>query len=475
MHAGDLHAPDLGDHLNTLMQRVPRAALAEAVARAKADCLRAGVWFEKDGERYAVPFAMRPGLMDLMNRGYVHHAAWQVRLGLRRLARLRREDPAVARVLPVSDIEQDWLDRYRRDNLANRLRERAFCRLDALGHFDGTGWRTTLRFVEANVAGVGGLTYTPAVERALLDHIVPLLTDLDPELFVEVSGDPRALLLADLVDHARLMGATGRVMIAFVDDFGLYALGGELGRLAEWACTQGVDAVYVDVKHLEAAPNGDVFASGRRIDVVYRFLELSELSTLEAEGADLRGLRAAFARGIVVPSVVGDLEHKSLFEVLTSARFAGHFTPAQLRVFADHVLWTRLLDERRTETPSGEEVDLVPWARRSRTSLVVKPNRGFAGQGIVLGPQCDEAAWQRAIDEAMAVPGTCVVQALAAPERADFAEVADDGSVRIAPKYTAGGFFPGLQGLGVFGRYSDSAIVNVSRGGGILPFLSNVL
>lgn len=407
-----------GGHLNDLFARLPRDRLRALSRRLTGGALERGVWIEVDGAKRALPFALRPRLLDLRGRGYVHHVTWQLRMALRRLSRVLRDDPRAREILPLGADERRWIAQYARPGGApgSARGERIFCRLDALGRFDGPGWPETLRFVEPNVVGVGGMRYITAAESLVLETLGPLLEDLDDELAFDRNTDPRELLLEELLDHARALGVRSPPVLAFVDDKTLYRHGGELGQIVPWAVGRGLDAIYADPRELRLARDGRVVAQGRAVDVVYRNLEIRDLAELEAKGEDLSGMRAAFAAGIVVPTAGGDLEHKSTFDVLTDDRFRDHFTDAMQQVIDRHVLWTRLLFERRTGGPDRGLVDLVPWARRHRARLVLKPNRASGGEGVILGETVDDAAWARALERALEAPGSHVVQERAPPE-----------------------------------------------------------
>ena len=465
---------DHGAHLVDLLRRVPADDLVRRAAAAAEAAFAGGVWMEVDRRRAPITVALRPRTLDLATRGYVHHVTWQVRMGLRRLASLRERHPMIAAALPLADEEAAWIARYQRAD-GHGPGERVFCRLDALARFDGPGWRSTLHFIEPNVVGIGGMSYAPVAERALLDHIVPALQELDPDLTLEPNHDPRDLLLDELLDHARLLGVDHPPTLAFVDDKDLYTLGGEFGRLVAHFRAHGVDALYVDPRELELAGDGTILAEGRPVDVIFRFLEIRELIAMEAAGHDLRALHAAFQAGRVVPSVAGDIEHKSTFEVLSDPDLNHVFTDEQRAVFREHVLWTRLFDHRWATAADGTTVDLVDHARRGRERLVLKPNRTFGGKGVVVGPAVDPPTWEAALDAALAEPRSHVLQALA-PLRAEPTPRLDPttGALDFRPCFSAVGFYPGRRGLGVFGRFASDEVVNIFAGGGVTPFLVNV-
>jgi uncharacterized circularly permuted ATP-grasp superfamily protein len=122
--------------------------------------------------------------------------------------------------------------------------------------------------------------------------------------------------------------------------------------------------------------------------------------------------------------------------------------------------------ERRTEGPAGAEVDLVPFLRRGRESLALKPNRECGGEGVMLGPYLDARAWDRAVDRALAAPGDWVVQAFHPGSMKPFTRVHGRRRVTVRAFYTFG-VIATQHEVGVVGRACVRPIVNVSAGGGM--------
>jgi uncharacterized circularly permuted ATP-grasp superfamily protein len=124
-------------------------------------------------------------------------------------------------------------------------------------------------------------------------------------------------------------------------------------------------------------------------------------------------------------------------------------------------LWTRLVRETGTEGPSGKIVDLVPWALAHRASLVLKPNLLCGGEGVTLGPRLSAKQWERAVRRAVRQPGLWVLQKFHRASRFAFRGVGE--------RFITCGVIsrPGV--ISALGRASLDPVVNVSRGGGLVP------
>lgn len=464
--------PRWGEALNDLALALGAARFEELHTAASEEAFARGVWWELDGVKAHIPLMLRPRMIEAGQRDYVHEVSWQIRTGLERVAWLAAMDARAAAVLPLSADERPWFELVR----PRRGGASAFCRLDGLIGLDGPDWRRSLKFVETNVIGSGGMTYSPVLEQIVSELVIPRLTSGQPPCRIERNADPRHLLLAELLEHARARGLSHPPTIAYVDDKSLYSLGGELGRQAPYVHSLGIETIYADPRELELGPRGEITAGGRRIDLCFRFVSVADLAKIERSHGRLDAMRAAFARDMVLPTIGGDLEHKSTFELLTDPLYRSAFDRAQLRAFDDHVLWTRLIHERRTTDPAGREVDLLPYAAQNQQELVIKPNRLDGGEGVVIGACCDQASWLQALHEAAMLPRSHVVQLAAAAVAERFPLLRDTAAA--APRelglealYTTTGFFPGRSGLGIFGRYAQSRVVNICQGGGIVPFL----
>jgi len=112
-----------------------------------------------------------------------------------------------------------------------------------------------------------------------------------------------------------------------------------------------------------------------------------DLLELEGEGVDVEPMRVLLRENRVISSIAADLDQKACWEVLTDPRLCQqYFTPEDRQLFQRHILWTRVLSDRRTVLPDGRQGNLLEYARSSHEALVLKPNRSYGGDGIVILP-----------------------------------------------------------------------------------------
>jgi uncharacterized circularly permuted ATP-grasp superfamily protein len=275
-------------------------------------------------------------------------------------------------------------------------------------------------------------------------------------------------LLQDLLEH---LEATGRRdgQIVLVDP--KYATDGpdEPEALAAYYRERhGLSVLHADVSELQARGD-DVFYRDARVDLAYRDASVLDLMDFADEGVDIGPMRLLLRQNRVVSSITAELDQKSCFEVFTDPELAErYFTAEERQVLRRHVLWTRIVSERRTPSPAGERVDLLEYARRERELLVLKPNRSYGGEGVVVGPAATEAEWISALDQALRDDrDRWVVQQIASIPVKTFHVLDDDDRLHVEPFYIVMGFAPTRYGVAIVTRASQRPVVNVAQRGGM--------
>src|SRR5262249_14935219 len=148
---------------------------------------------------------------------------------------------------------------------------------------------------------------------------------------------------------------------------------------------------------------GEVYYDGVPIDLAYRNYAVYDLIALERQGVNVEPMRTLFRQNRIISSIMAELDQKSCFEVLSDPQFTQkYFNGDERQVFRRHILWTRLLADRRTLLPDGQTGDLLPYVRAEQESLVLKPNRSYGGEGVLIGHVLSEADWNAAVEKALA-------------------------------------------------------------------------
>ncbi|MBI3961355.1 MAG: hypothetical protein HY335_01280 [Deinococcus sp.] len=459
----------LESRVRKIFYALPPALVVEMVQRMVQEAFTRKVIYLRAGQVEAVHVFLRPTCIMPDQLAYLHFVSLTINNALKRLPDLYIQDFVVREVVPLTPPEEKWLwDSW---GPSQREHNPVFGRLDAMVDFTSPMWKDSLRFIEPNLCGVGGLHLTPTCEQMLAEVVLPVIQSYEPGLQLEVGQDLRELFIQEVLDHLESINWPGR-NVCFIEP--KYAGDGpdEQASLAEYYRQRyGLTTLHADPSELYMK-KGEVWCEDSLVDVAYRDYEVRDLIALEAKGVDIRPMRTLLKQNRMISSLAGDFDHKSCWEILTDPQFTQkYFNAEERQVFRRHVLWTRLLTDRRTTLPDGEIVELLDYTRKNQEELVLKPNRSYGGDRVLIGPSVSQAAWEEAIQNAVRGEDQWVVQRLAPISVNEFPVVADDGSVHIEPFYTVMGFAPTKYGLAVIGRASQKQVVNVAQRGGICSVL----
>jgi hypothetical protein len=455
----------LASRVRRAFHRLPEADLIQLMERIRTESKRRGLLYFRDGEPDVVRVLPCPITVLPDQLAYIHYVSQTILSALKRLPELYMQDFAVRAVLQLTPEEDRWL--WECWGPSQRENNPVFGRLDAMVDFISPMWKDSLRFVEPNLSGIGGLHLVPTAERILEDLMVPALRRHDPELQLKLGPDIRDLLMQEVLDHGQAIGRPA-AHVCFVEP--KYAGSGpdEQEALAQFYHDRyGMKVMHADPKELSLRGD-EVYYEGAPVDIAYRDYAVSDLIALQKEGADVEPMRALFKQNRIVSSIAAEMDQKSCWEILSDPQFTQkYFTADERQVFRRHIPWTRILSDRRTLLPEGQTGELLEYVRRDRELLVLKPNRAYGGEGVKIGPALTPAEWDAALDRALGDTERWVVQQLASIPVSEFAVQGPHGKVSDEPFYTVMGFAPSKYGMSILGRASQKQVVNVAQRGGL--------
>ncbi len=473
-----LRGLSLDSRVRQIFYSIPHATLRELTERMNEVALERSFTYMREGVVEPVRLFLRPTGVMPDQLAYLHFVTLTLINALKRLPDLYIQDFAVRAIVPLTPPEEKWLwDTW---GPSQREANPVLGRLDATIDFTSAMWKDTLRFVEPNLSGVGGLHLIPTGEQMLADVVLPIMQQYAPDLHMEPGQDLREMFIQEIFDHLDAIGHRGK-NLCFVEP--KYADDGpvEQAALARYYHDRhDLTVLHADPAELHLK-NGQVYYADQVVDMAYRDYEVRDLLDLEHdEGVNIGPLRALFKQNRIMSSMVGEFDHKSCWEILTDPNFTQkYFNAEERQVFRRHVLWTRVLSERRTTLSNGETVDLLDYARKERDQLVIKPNRSYGGDRVLIGPAVTQGEWEAAIEQAVSgdehgderVTDTYVVQRLANLPVSEFPLISPEGEVSIEPFYTVMGLAPTKYGVAILGRASQKMVVNVAQRGGLCGVL----
>src|SRR5580704_8430155 len=165
----------LASRVRKAFYKIPEGQLVELLQRLREESFRRHLIYMRDGELDTVPLFACPmtALPDQLS--YIHFVTLTIQNALKRLPELYMQDFAVRELLRISPEEEAWLgDCW---GPSQRDHNPIFGRLDAMVDFISPMWKDSLRFVEPNLSGIGGLHLVPTAERIVADVVVPVLNE----------------------------------------------------------------------------------------------------------------------------------------------------------------------------------------------------------------------------------------------------------------------------------------------------------
>lgn len=321
-------------------------------------------------------------------------------------------------------------------------------------------------FVELNGESPAGIAYADAAYDIF--SALPVMRRFSERYNVRPLYGRHLMLETLLRAYQEFLGHTPEraAHIAIVDLKDLPTMK-EFELFQEYFESEGYPSVICSPQELEFK-DGKLRAGAFEIDIVYKRLLVNEYLPIMKDYPAL--LDAYRARAIcMVNSFRSKLVHKkALFAVLTNERYAYLFTEEERAAIRAHVPWTRKVRAEQTKH-YDEETDLLKFTARTRNQLVLKPNDDYGGHGIYIGWNTDDAAWNDAIQFALA-NGDYLVQERVPTARETFPALKSDGSIEFAEQLVDLDplLFYGKVGS-AFTRLSFTELANVTSGGGMVP------
>lgn len=314
-----------------------------------------------------------------------------------------------------------------------------------------------LRLVEFNVGGnVGGWDIGLAAGRRMDD---PVLRDFCSrhELVLDDPG-------AAMVDALHRVSPRPDPVVAVVCSEARVRPGTPLfTAMTGWLGQLGLRAVAAHHRQLAISDSG-VAVDGLTVDVVYRMWGLSDIRADPTVGMLHRQVARAARRGRVGlhSPLSSELAcSKGALGLLSEAADDGRLNPVDAALVARTVPWTRRTGARWS-TRDGQRIDLVAHARERREGLVLKPELGLGGTGVLIGAESTPGEWSLALDGAQ--HGGFVVQERVQERLLDVPR--QDGSPATA-RVVLGALCAQGRYAGCLARAAspgDGGVVNTTRG-----------
>jgi len=319
---------------------------------------------------------------------------------------------------------------------------------------------------EWNLGSPGGWDYqrvTQIIGKAVWERInkicpIEVKLDFDHPLLFPVTG-----FVDMLVEAHRSREGKNQGLIAVVAEEETLEDVTENKNLARHLnAMDGISSALMAPQSLELN-GGRVCWQGQPVSVIFMDFNTDVLLKLHRRHNLSPLLQAVREHRVINPRGTEPINVKSMYEIITGP--APHQFHAEI---VQRTPWTRQFYPRRTNGPGGEAIDdLVDWTRMHWENLVLKPERGYSGKGVLVGKinsNADDAVSQ-ALKEGHYIVQEKIPLALWAEE----IPTVEEKHITLERYQTDFRCLLGPNGLfGFLGRYGGVP-TNVGSGGGVQP------
>lgn len=406
------------------------------------------------GEGGILPVTLSPMFLKQDSLKRIAQVAETLDRVLDKAIHLYFEDDYVKSYFPYPDIPLEWIHwdyRYSKPTVLNRH--------DAL--YDGK----TLKFIEFNTDNPGGRGWLDTYEDLLRRS--PLYKELIAQ-YAQVSDRPmlHALKESLLKCYREWGGTKERPRVALVS-FKQFLLGSDSEIVRDYLIEHGIEANFVDPREFEYR-NGKLYSGNVPFDIVNMCLRFTFFKRFPREMKDFMNALQDGAVCMVNNFRAALGSQKEMLSFLSNEENHHYFTPEEAACIKEYIPWTRKMDETITISKEGQDISLFNYVIKHREELVLKPTWAAGGYEVYVGKFTDRDKWNDAVENAMGCPWWVVQEAVEIPEY-EFPVIKDNKVVLEKKNLNLNPYVFDGKYAGCLGRISESKVINVSAGGGIIP------
>ncbi|MFC1853229.1 hypothetical protein ACFL27_23775 [candidate division CSSED10-310 bacterium] len=320
----------------------------------------------------------------------------------------------------------------------------------------------SFKFIEFNCDSPGGPYWADVLNDELWDS--PVIKELRKLFWFHrdyfVPQTHQTLLQA----YREFGGKKEKPFIAIVAGGGVTLE--EFKAIAAWLNERGYPSEYSEPDWLEYDGENLKTQSGKTVDIIYRRGWIVDWT---GRMDRIKPLIKAYKdkKVCVVNSprtILG--ANKSLMAVIQRDDIMKIFTAAEKKVIHDHLPWTRIVEPGKT-TYHGKEYDLYDLLRTQKDTLVLKPYDMLGGKGVYVGIALNQNEWEQGIEQT--TKQKYVAQEYVPAPEEKFPVITDQSLDFMIKKVNVNFYAYHGRHAGGMVRTSDSAVINISAGGGLTP------
>ncbi len=330
-----------------------------------------------------------------------------------------------------------------------------FARFDAL--LEGE----SLKLIEFNTDSPAGTAYTDQLEEVLFSE--PALQGFFKEYQFTFQSRVQSILNA-LLGAYEEFGGFETPQIAIVD-WKHVKTTAEYEYLKSFFESKGYKTTIADPRELKYK-GGKLYHKNFRVDLLYRRVIFDELLERLDEVPDM--LKAYKDRAVCMVNPLRSrlAGRKAVLSILTNPEYDHFFTENENKIKRDYIPWTRRLVDAE-DFYGRKKIYLIDFLKDEKETLVLKPAAAFGGRDVTIGRETTDQDWNAAIDKAL--KGDWVVQEFVNIPIMTVPAVINQKLDFAYKKYNFNMLVCGGKYAGSFVRLSDESMINVAKGGGLIP------
>jgi hypothetical protein len=402
-----------------------------------------------------MPTLMKPVFISPRQAEIIQHTVDVICGALGKFIKLYLRNEEVRRIMNFSGQENELLSID--PGYSTPL---VLARLDAF--MDGDN----IRFLEFNCDSPAGIAYADIMEEGFreLFRNYTFLNDWDITYFHR-----QKLLLDALIGCYREFqaghpGLPDRPTIAIVDWEGL-STSSEFELLKTFFEEKGFPTIITSPQKITIT--GDrIIVNGNEIHLIYRRVITRELlEKLDEVGEYVAAIKGGYAC-VCNPFQSYIVGNKKVLSLLTDPRFQDIYDDEEKEVIKRSIPWTRILTDD-TASYRGSRIELRSFVSQNKDDLVLKPANSYGGKDVYLGRETDRKIWDNIIESRIASEEWIVQEFVPIPQ--EFFPVISEKTTISLKKVNINPFAFLGKYTGTISRISESSIINVSTGGGLVP------
>jgi len=405
-----------------------------------------------------MPTLMKPVFISPRQAQIIHHTVDVICRALVKFIKLYLNNEKVRRIMNFSRQENElfFIDPGYSIPLV-------LARLDAF--MDGDN----IKFLEFNCDSPAGIAYADIMEEGFreLFRNYPFLNEWNITYFHR-----QELLLEALLECYREFqsghpGLPDRPTIAIVDWEGL-STSSEFELLKTFFEEKGFPTIITSPQKITII--GDrIVVNDNEIHLIYRRVITRELlEKMDEVGEYVRAIKGGYAC-VCNPFQSYIVGNKKVLSLLTDPRFQDIYDDEEKGVIARSIPWTRILSDD-TASYRGSRIELRSFVSQNKDDLVLKPANSYGGKDVYLGRETGREIWKNIIERRIGSEEWIVQEYVPIPQ--EFFPVISEKTTISLKKVNINPFAFLGRYTGTISRISDSSIINVSAGGGLVPTMS---